>query len=81
MTNRERAEAAYNALTTFTIEMYGGRVARELPREDRTTAIYDLITDLMHYARLQRIDPDALLVSAQRQFDYERKFRFDQETD
>lgn len=81
MTNRERAEAAEKALHQFTVNMYGDRAPHELPKADRATAIYDLVTDLLHYARLNRIKPDEIMVNAQRQFDYERKFRWDGETD
>lgn len=81
MTNRERAAAAENALTTFTRDMYGGRKPEELHKDDRVTAVYDLVTDLLHYARLKRIKPEDITDNAWRQFTHERRFRFDQETD
>lgn len=80
-TNRQRAAWAERALDTFTRETYGGRSASDLRRDDRTTAIYDLVTDLLHYARLNRVKADDILANARRQYDHESAFRFDQETD
>lgn len=80
MTNRQRAAAAERALDAFAFTMYGGRTAATLGG-DRGSAIYDLVTDLLHYARLNRIKPAEIMANAQRQFDYESPFRWDQETD
>jgi hypothetical protein len=62
MTNEERAQRAEAAIAAYP----GG------DPEDLTATIVDLVTDLMHLAHLNNIDPDDVAQLAAVHFDEER---------
>jgi len=86
MTNRQRAAAGRAALNTFTGRVYGGRKWKALHPDDQVTAIYDLLCDLMHTARLEghfdteeELEPQALWESAMRHYEVEAPLDWDEE--
>lgn len=55
-TNANRAEWAKQALAVFTATTYAGDHPDTMDRSDLETAVYDLIADLLHYAKRQGFD-------------------------
>lgn len=72
-TNADRAEWAKEALAAFTARTYGGDHPDTMDRGDLETAIYDLIADLLHYAKRQGFETDCILASAVLHFEAERR--------
>lgn len=82
VTNAMRADWAHDAMNAFCIETYGGRDFDKLLDEaastgtvaesDASTAICDLICNLMHLARMHGIDPHDCIDSGVSTFEIER---------
>ena len=70
-TNDDRAAWAENAVETFTLETYGGRHFSDLVDDDRETAIYDLVANLLHLAKRESMDTDRIVRMAQFHFEAE----------
>lgn len=81
MTNRRRADAAERALSEFTFETYGRRYAYQLPKEDRESALADLLCDLMHFARREEFDFDDNLALAKDHYEVESTYDWDEQTE
>src|ERR1700733_11530427 len=69
--NRQRAQWAKNALGVFTAETYSGDHPDAMHPDDLKTAIGDLICDLLHFARFQKMDAAAIHAHALDMFETE----------
>jgi hypothetical protein len=72
-TNRERAAWAKQALAVFTARTYAGDHPGTMDRGDLESAIGDLITDLLHFARETGFDPDEIFRRALDHFALEQR--------
>lgn len=70
-TNADRAQWAKDALAVFTARTFSGDHPDTMERADLECAISDLICDLLHYARQQEFDPQAILDQACRNCEWE----------
>lgn len=70
-TNADRADWAREALAAFTARTYGGDHPDTMERGDLETAIYDLIADLLHYAKRQGFDTGSIITQACYHFECE----------
>ncbi len=72
-TNIDRAAWAKEALAVFTARTFSGDHPDTMDRDDLESAIGDLITDLLHLARLSGFDPDRIFPRALDQFTLEQR--------
>ena len=70
-TNTDRAAWAKDALAVFTARTFSGDHPDTMARDDLETAVSDLITDLLHYARQQGFDAGGILQNACGHFGFE----------
>ena len=68
--NAKRAQWAENALDVFILEVFSGPTETLHP-EDLKDAVSDLIADLLHYARLNDMDVEAILRQSRGNFEEE----------
>jgi hypothetical protein len=70
-TNRDRAEWARNALAVFTAETFSGDHPDTMERGDLECAMGDLVADVLHLARCEGFNPEAILQHGRDHFQHE----------
>lgn len=70
--NRKRARWAQGAVNAFSVATRFGRTFNKLHRDDKADLVSDLLCDLMHFCKQNKIDFDKALKQGLQNFNIER---------
>lgn len=68
---QQRREYAQTALEEYCNSVWRGKSLSDLPKGDHRDLVADLIGDLLHYARNQRLEPEKRISQAVNNFNSE----------